>query len=275
MPDRIPADDEFTTTARSYLTRLEHQPLPHRLGENAMNFALTRRRRFTLAGLVIGAVLLTGAATTTVVALALHQPSLAPAPAPATTATPSPIVPTPTPRPTATPSPIVPTFAPSPTTAPTANPTAGWQTVTNHSGKFSVRHPASLQVQSCDPGSATGLNVDVTYLGPQVTANACSQHEGFPAAMLFESQPSSSPLSIPGACGGTVSSSPVRVAGVAGTRTVNGPSGTPCVGGAGQSDVFYTFTTNGRNYLFQFHRAAGDPDLTATFDLMVQSVSFS
>lgn len=179
------------------------------------------------------------------------------------------------PSPTATPSPSA--TAALTTTTPTAGPTAGWVAVHNVSGRFTLYRPADLQAVSCDPGSATGLTADLVWVGPIVPSGVCRTYEGWQAAMVFQSQEAGSSGSAvpPAGCGGPSSSEDVTVDGVAGTRTVTGPTtDSVCMGPTGQVDVTYRFSTGGRAYLFDFHRSPSDPDLTAVFDEIVRSVVF-
>jgi hypothetical protein len=106
MPDRTNPDDELMRTARAYMARLSSQPPPRNLAEDAVKAAFSRRRRFSLAGLIGGSAVIIAGAAAAVVALAFHTPPVAgiPAHTPPAVSTASPTAPTQaTPTPTATP----------------------------------------------------------------------------------------------------------------------------------------------------------------------------
>ncbi len=108
MPDPTNPDDELMRTARAYMARLSSQPPPRDLAEDAVKAAFSRRRRFSLAGLIGGSAVIVAGAAAAAVVLAFHTPPVAGLPAhtpPAvSTASPS-ATPSGTPMPT-TPAPV-------------------------------------------------------------------------------------------------------------------------------------------------------------------------
>lgn len=109
MPDPTNPDDELMRTARAYMARLSNQPPPRDLAEDAVKAVFSRRRRFSLAGLIGGSAVIVAGAAAAAVVLAFHTPPVAGLPAhtpPAvSTASPS-ATPSGTPMPT-TPAPVL------------------------------------------------------------------------------------------------------------------------------------------------------------------------
>jgi Immunoglobulin-like domain of bacterial spore germination len=81
MPDPNVPDDELMQLARAYMARLTSQPPPRNLAEDAVKAALSRRRRFSLAGLLGGSAVIIVGAAAAVVALAFHNGPVAGIPA--------------------------------------------------------------------------------------------------------------------------------------------------------------------------------------------------
>jgi hypothetical protein len=81
MPDPTVPDDELMRLARAYMARLTGQPPSRNLAEDVVKAALSRRRRFSLAGLVGGSAVILVSAAAAVVALAFHQAPVAGIPA--------------------------------------------------------------------------------------------------------------------------------------------------------------------------------------------------
>jgi Immunoglobulin-like domain of bacterial spore germination len=127
MPDPTNPDDELMRTARAYMARLSSQPPPRNLAEDAVKAAFSRRRRFSLAGLIGGSAVIIAGAAAAVVALAFHTPPFAGIPAhtppavstasPSATPATAPTQAAPTPTPTATPFVNVCQANPAPATA--------------------------------------------------------------------------------------------------------------------------------------------------------------
>jgi hypothetical protein len=108
MPDPHIPDDELMRLARAYMARMTSEPPPRNLAEDAIRAAVSRRRRFSIAGLLGGSAVVIVGAAAAVVALAFHHPPVAGVPAGVTPAvsTASPMLPS-SPVPTATEAPNV------------------------------------------------------------------------------------------------------------------------------------------------------------------------
>jgi hypothetical protein len=104
MPDPTLPDDEFMHRARGYMARVSNQTPPPNLAENAVKFAFSRRRRFSLAALLGGTAVVIVGATAAVVVLAFRHGPVAsiPAASPLPSATAAPLGSTPTPSAVAT-----------------------------------------------------------------------------------------------------------------------------------------------------------------------------
>jgi Immunoglobulin-like domain of bacterial spore germination len=120
MSDPTAPDDELMRVARAYLARLSSQPPPPNLADDTVKFALSQRRRFSLAGLIGGSAVIVAGATAGVVALAFHNAPVAGPPAGAHIPSVSRVSPNPTP-------PISPTPTPTPTETTTPTPTNACQ----------------------------------------------------------------------------------------------------------------------------------------------------
>jgi hypothetical protein len=105
MPDPTLPEDELMRMARAYMARLSSESPPPNLAEDAMKAALSRRRRFSLAGLLGGSAVIVAGATAAVVALAFHHAPVAGSPAGTPTPSVSTVSPTTTPAITSTPAP--------------------------------------------------------------------------------------------------------------------------------------------------------------------------
>ena len=113
MPDPTLPDDDLVRTARAYMARLSSQPPPNHLADDAVKFAISRRRRVSLAALLGGSAVIVAGAAAAVLALAFHHGPVAgiPAVTPTPSATTAPTGPTPggvAPTPAATPTPAPP-----------------------------------------------------------------------------------------------------------------------------------------------------------------------
>lgn len=92
MPDPILDDEQLRRTAARYFAAVVDQPAPADLTENAMRFALSRRRRFSLAALLGGTAIVVVGAAAAVAVLAFHHGPVAglPAVTPPASITPAP-----------------------------------------------------------------------------------------------------------------------------------------------------------------------------------------
>jgi hypothetical protein len=151
-----------------------------------------------------------------------------------------------------------------------ATSTAGWPSLSNRSGQFSLLYPPEWGALNCDGSTVSSPNA---ALGPEIKSapGMCFWSEREPTVLLVE-YPTGTPAgSQPGeSVGDITSTSAVTVDGVTGTRqtaTVTADSTIcPC---KGATQVVYRFTKADRSYVVYYTREAGSPNLTNEFVSLV------
>lgn len=144
MPDPTLPDDELLRVARAYMARLSNVAPPPDLVEDAMKAALSRRRRFSFAGLLGGSAVIVAGATAAVVALAFHNPPVAGVPAGTSTPAVSTVAPTMTPATPSMPAITTPTPATNVCQADPAPATSRELVVSQPAAYTQVRSPMTV-----------------------------------------------------------------------------------------------------------------------------------
>lgn len=155
MSDPTLPNDELLRSAREYLAHMSSQPPPRDLEEDAITYAFSRRRRFSLAALLGGSAVIVAGSTAAVVVLAFHHGAVAGIPAvspvPSASSGPTPVQSTP----------AVPSASPSVQPTPGPTPSAPVLVVSQYGFKMSLSQSmldATYRIDHSFDGTHTDAN---------------------------------------------------------------------------------------------------------------------
>jgi len=261
-------DDRLDRDLRNLYSHIESTPRPASITNLTPESIMNQRR----IGIHLGgaAAVIALAAATAVAVVAAHPTRSLQSAAPAHTAAPSLTVPSPTPHPS------VPTRVAPPPLSSSADPTAGWTTVSDPSGQFSFRIPPTwLKTGECvDTTVSTVLFVAPTA-GPGGGLTCDDYNAGTPEMIKVEwtSSGASALSAIPDTSGSyaTYTTTDVTVHGVLGNRVETTTDSTH----TGSAFVQYSFVANGRSYsLILFPTSPSDPMITTLNTIVTHTWQF-
>jgi hypothetical protein len=166
-----------------------------------------------------------------------------------------------------------PASSPESTASPVADPTANWTPFSASIGKYSLRYKPGWKTQYCTYSGSDNLQLE---LSPDKLIG-CNTGGSTPHIQMQVSTGSGSLSDYVADAGFTETKTDVTVGGVGGHRYegVKGqktalnypPVGTKC--------IKYVLAANGKNYLIKYYQQPGDADVSADFELLVQTLKLS